>query len=160
MVRNISLTVELVFMDEDEGCDQRVSICFSVCQVQRKDQWLRKLDVKSCSHLLTVELSRLCSPFTVRPHVWVLYISTGLTMTLQSFTQTCSLILFFLTQMLRRLFRAGVEGCFLCSMSSWSPINEQSFFVMRFSSFFFSPLFKTVCSVLVSLICRLNSAKG
>ena len=31
MVRNnVSLTVELVFVDGDEGCNQRVSICFLV----------------------------------------------------------------------------------------------------------------------------------
>ena len=54
-------------------------------------------------------LSGLCSSFTVRPHAWLLYISTGLTMVLQSFSGTCSLILFFLIQILLfRLWRTVV----------------------------------------------------
>ena len=51
------------------------------------------------------------------------------------------------------------ETCFLSIMSSWLPINQLSFFVLHHSSLFFLPLFRTVCSVLVSLICRLSSAK-
>ena len=61
--------------------------------------------------------------------------------------------------MLFRLCTAVVDSWFVSSMSCWSPINEPNFFVRYRSSFVFSPLFKTEYSVLLSLICRLNSAK-
>ena len=66
MVRsNVSLNIELVFVDEDEGCDLRVSFIFSV--ESKSENFISslieapvgnnmiELDVKSCSQLLTVE---------------------------------------------------------------------------------------------------------
>ena len=100
---------------------------FQDCQIQRHFNSLlieitvgndvRELDVKSCSQLLTVETVK------VKPHVWLLYLSYGLTVVLYNFTRTYSLILLFLIQILSRLYSAVVESCFLRRMSSESPIQ-------------------------------------
>ena len=67
MVRNNVLsTVELVCVNEDKGCDQRVSICFSIPSSQGSfinllievPVWndLRELYVESCSQLFMVQI--------------------------------------------------------------------------------------------------------
>ena len=64
MVRNnVSLTVELVFVDRGEGCDQILFICFSILSKWRDfisllidvivGNDMRELDVKSYTQYLT-----------------------------------------------------------------------------------------------------------
>ena len=142
---------------ETKDVTKAFSSVFQYCQSQRDfisllievTVWndVRELYVKSSSLLLTVETVKYMFIVDFRPHVWLLYRSTGLTMVLQSFIRTCSLILIFLIQVLFRLWKAVVESCFLRSMSSWLLFNEPSFFGLRHHSFFFLPFFRTVCSV-------------
>ena len=133
------------------------SLIFQYCQSQRDfisllievTVWndVRELDVKKSSLLLIVETVKDMFIIYFRPHVWLLYRSTGLTMVLQSFIRTYSLILIFLIQILFKSWKAFVVSCFLRSMPSWLLFNKPSFFGLSHHSFLFLPFFRIVCSV-------------
>ena len=68
------------------------------------------------------------------------------------------LILFFLIHNLFKSLIAAIDNCFLCKMSSLSPISEPSFFTLRHVSLSLLVRFNVVCSVFVSLTLRLSSS--
>lgn len=120
-----------------QDCQIKRNVISSLIEVTIGND-VRELDVKICSQLNTVEMSRLFSRRAVKPNVWLLHISTvQLWLTMESFTWKRYFILFFLIQMLLRICKAVAESCFLWSMSSSSPINEfDYFFLLRHSSLF------------------------
>lgn len=96
-----------------QDCQIKRNVISSLIEVTIGND-VRELDVKICSQLNTVEMSRLFSRRAVKPNVWLLHISTvQLWLTMESFTWKRYFILFFLIQMLLRICKAVAESCFL-----------------------------------------------